>query len=208
MGIIVPTNGKPIEPKQRAWKYAAIGAIVPLPFTALIGGAIGYYSGKNQQEEELTTGMKKVAEPTLLNGGLGKGLLWGGVVAAIAMAAVAIPAVMVGAAVGGAAATTIATSITTITGLVVHAKYTIDGAVSRRDEMQQEYQEAEQVQQSQSKAVSQGHSKSQSHGLSQQKSKAQNYQFDNSKMVEQRGDRKWVQDTAQKPSIAQGNSIA
>ncbi|MDG1286539.1 MAG: hypothetical protein P8P30_03120 [Rickettsiales bacterium] len=44
--------------------------------------------------------------------------------------------------------------------------------------------------------------------MSQQVSQSQNYQFDNTKMVDQRGDRKWVDDNAAKPDVASGKGIA
>ncbi|GEM_PF-4417772 len=190
MGIIVPTNGKPIDPKHRAWGWAGIGSLVATPLLGgPIGAYLGYQSATRQRDEELRSGMKEVPEPTYINGGLGKGIVLGGLI--------------------GGAIIGLTGGLGVLVGAAVALVWPIKTAIDRKNEMKIDYQEAITQQQSmQRSGRSQSQEQGVSRGVSQQVSKSQNYQFDNSKMANQRGDRKWADDKATKPDVASAKGIA
>ena len=190
MGIRVPIKqAQPTDPAQRAWLWAAVGGMIVPLFGIAAGAALGYYTASKKRDKELLSGEKNVPNPTLFNGGLGKGFLTGALIGTgvlIAGIIIATPILSVPVYLG---ASILAGAFPIVMGL--------KGALTRRDEMRGEYQQAEAYQQAQAQVAA-------------EKAPAAAVDFSSveNHPAKQRGDRKWVEQTALKPSVAQGQTIA
>jgi hypothetical protein len=152
MTYTIPTNGKPTPASRKAWAGAAIGSFfLPAPILgSLVGAAIGYYMGRQQQKDELESGMKTVESPTYWNSGLSKGWVLSGL---ILLGGVALSMGGLGAALSllssGTAATTVlgellagASALTLVAGVVGSIAAPIYGAVTGKKRMEKEHQAA------------------------------------------------------------------
>ena len=203
----------------------------------LIGGLLGTVTGHEKRKREIDTGFKEIRSPTLLNGGFAKNLLIGAFILTALMVGAAVVAVISAggsAAVAGSIAMNIATgsalapTVTTalysaaieaagmvgLLGVVPNLIMAWKGAKSRKNEMKQDYQEGinvlAELKKEQSISISRDKEQepSLSESVSEQQAKAQKYQFDNSKLVDQRGDRKWVNDGSERTDMERGQTIS